>query len=122
MVAIHEALAKCCAGNPVFYKDVVDIHINPEIGADWQQRGQQKRAVTLGQNEKYYLAGALQSDTGKISYVGVNSKGSSIFICLLKNLKATYRQIERLRSLSIPTSSTKAVKRCAGWRQIRSSG
>jgi hypothetical protein len=38
MVAIHEALAKCSAENPVFY-DEVDIHLNPKIGADWQLRG-----------------------------------------------------------------------------------
>ncbi len=46
MAAIHEALAKCSAENPVFYEDEVDIHLNPKIGADWQLRGQQKRVVT----------------------------------------------------------------------------
>ncbi len=34
MAAIHEALAKCRAENPVFYEDEVDIHLNPKIGAD----------------------------------------------------------------------------------------
>lgn len=48
-----------------FYEDEVDIHLNPRIGADWQLRGQQKRIVTPGQNEKYYLAGALHSGMGK---------------------------------------------------------
>ncbi len=96
MVAIHEALAKCSAENPVFYEDEVDIHLNPKIGADWQLRGQQKRVVTPGQNEKYYLAGALHSGTGKVSYVGGNSKGSSLFIRLLKHLKATYRRAKTI--------------------------
>ena len=40
MAAIHEALAKCSAENPVFYEDEVDIHLNPKIAADWQLRGQ----------------------------------------------------------------------------------
>ncbi|MEJ0594268.1 IS630-like element ISSpu2 family transposase, partial [Klebsiella pneumoniae subsp. pneumoniae] len=96
MVAIHEALAKCSAENPVFYEDEVDIHLNPKIGADWQLRGQQKRVVTPGQNEKYYLAGALHSGTGKVSYVGGNSKGSCLFIRLLKHLKATYRRAKTI--------------------------
>lgn len=74
----------------LFYEDEVDIHLNPKIGADWQLRGQQKRVVTPGQNEKYYLAGALHSGTGKVSYVGGNSKSSTLFISLLKRLKATY--------------------------------
>ncbi len=43
-----------------------------KIGADWQLRGQQKRVVTPGQ-QKCYLAGALHSGTGKVSYVS-NSK------------------------------------------------
>ncbi|EBT5667961.1 IS630 family transposase [Salmonella enterica] len=96
MVAIHETLAKCCAENPVFYEDEVDIHLNPKIGADWQLRGQQKRVITPGQNEKYYLAGALHSGTGKVSYVGGNSKGSLLFISLLKHLKATYRRAKTI--------------------------
>ena len=77
MVTIYEALAKSSAGNPVYYEDELDIHLNPKIGPDWQLSGQQKRVVTPGRNEKYYLAGALHSGTGKVIYVGGNSKGSS---------------------------------------------
>ncbi|HHL5070620.1 TPA: IS630-like element ISEc33 family transposase, partial [Klebsiella quasipneumoniae] len=84
MAVIHKALDECSAEHPVFYEDEVDIHLNPKIGADWQLRGQQKRVVTPGQNEKYYLAGALHSGTGKVSYVGGNSKSSALFIALLK--------------------------------------
>ncbi|GDH29720.1 IS630 transposase [Escherichia coli] len=74
----------------------MDIHLHPKIGADWQLRGQQKRVVTPGQNEKYYLAGALHSGTGKVSYVGGNSKSSALFISLLKRLKATYRRAKTI--------------------------
>jgi len=70
----------------------VDIHLNPKIGADWQLRGQQKRVVTPGQNENYYLAGALHSGTGKVSNIGGNSKSLSLFIRNLKHLKATCRR------------------------------
>ena len=51
----------------MFYEDKVDIHLNPKIGAHWQRRGQQKWVITSSQNEKYYLAGALHSGTGKVS-------------------------------------------------------
>lgn len=77
MAAINVALASCSTEHPVFYEDEVDIHLNPKIGADWQLRGKQKRVATPGQNEKYYLAGALHSRTGKVSYVGGNSKNST---------------------------------------------
>lgn len=96
MAAINAALANCCAEHPVFYEDEVDIHLNPKIGADWQRRGQQKRVVTPGQNEKHYLAGALHAGTGRVSYVGSSSKSSALFISLLKHLKATYRRAKTI--------------------------
>ncbi len=65
MAAIHKALDECSAEHPVFYEDEVDIHLNPKIGADWQLHGQQKCVVTPGQNEKYYLAGALHCERAK---------------------------------------------------------
>lgn len=81
----------------MFYEDEVDIHLNPKIGANWQLRGQQKRVVPPGHNEKYYLTGgALHSGMGKVSYVGGNSKDSSLFISMLKHLKATYRRAKTI--------------------------
>ncbi|EBR5103395.1 hypothetical protein B2O45_25180, partial [Salmonella enterica] len=47
-------------------------------------------------NEKYYLAGALHSGTGKVSYVGGSSKSSALFISLLKHLKARYRRAKTI--------------------------
>lgn len=91
MAAIHDAPEKCSAEHSVFYEDEVDIHLNPGIGADWQFYGQQRRVVTPGQNEKYCLAGALHSGTGKASYTGGNGKSSVLCISLLKHLKATYQ-------------------------------
>lgn len=76
MAAIHKALDECNVEHPVFYEGEVDIHLNPKIGADWQLRGYQKRVITPGQNEKYYLAGALHRGTEKVSYVGGSSKSS----------------------------------------------
>lgn len=53
--------------------------------------------ITPGQNEMYYLAGALHSGTGKVSYVGGNSKSSALFIIsLLKHLKARYRRAKTI--------------------------
>ena len=96
MTATSVALTSCSPENPVFYEDEVDIHLNPKIGADWQLRGQPTRVVTPGQNEKYYLAGALHSGTCKVSYVGGARKGSSLFISLLKHLKAAYRRAKTI--------------------------
>lgn len=50
----------------VLYVDEVDIHLNPEIGPDWILPGLQKEMLTPGQNEKQYLAGALNARTGSL--------------------------------------------------------
>ncbi len=94
MAVIAETLALCSAEHPVFYEDEVDIHLNPKIGADSQLRCQQIQVVTPGRNEKYYLVGALHSGTGKISYVGGNSKYSGLFISLLNTLRARTPQAD----------------------------
>ena len=74
---------------PVIAKSM-GIYLNPKIGADWQVRGLLKREVTPGRNEKYYLARALHTGTGKVSHVGGNCKSLVLFINLLKHLKASY--------------------------------
>jgi len=70
----------------IFYEDEVDIHLNPKIGLDWMNRGTQKEVVTPGQNEKCYLAGALDARTGKLTWVGGTRKNSALFLELLKEL------------------------------------
>lgn len=96
MVAIADALEQCSVEHPVFYEYELDIHLNPKNGAEWPLREQQKRVVTPGQNEKYYLAGALHSGTGKVSYIRGSSKNSGLFINLLRHIKRTYRRTKTI--------------------------
>ncbi len=87
LAAISETLEQNCAVHPVFYEDEVDIDLNPQIGADWQKKGKQKRIPTPGKNEKHYLAGTLNAG----DYVSRTSKNSALFINMLRKLKRTYR-------------------------------
>jgi transposase len=74
------------------YEDEVDIHLNPKIGLDWMGRGQQKEAMTPGQNEKRYLAGAQDVRTGQIHWVEATQKNSYLFWDLLCKLTKVYAQ------------------------------
>jgi transposase len=74
------------------YEDEVDIHLNPKIGLDWMGLGQQKEAMTPGQNEKRYLAGAQDVRTGEIHWVEANQKNSYLFWDLLCKLTKVYAQ------------------------------
>ena len=96
LAAMREALENCCVDHPVFYQDEVDIHLNPKIGADWGFKGKQRKVATPGQNKKHYLAGALHSQTGQISYVGGERKTSDLFIALLEQLKGQYRRAKSI--------------------------
>ena len=72
------------------YEDEVDIHLNPKIGLDWMVKGQQKEVLTPGQNEKRYLAGALNAKTGELIWAESDSKNSLLFIQLLWKLHQRY--------------------------------
>lgn len=73
------------------YEDEVDIHLNPKLGLDWMVCGQQKAVLTPGQNQKRYLAGALDVRTGKLTWVEGERKTSLLFIQLLWRLTQRYR-------------------------------
>lgn len=75
-----------------FYEDEVDIHLNPKIGLDWMVQGQQKEVLTPGQNEKRYLAGALDVRTGVVIWVEGERKTSYLFLDLLDRLRRAYPQ------------------------------
>lgn len=80
----------------VFYADEVDIHLNPKIGLDWMVHGQQKKVLTPGQNEKRYLAGALNAATGELIWVEGEKKNSSLFILLLWELVVRHPQAKKI--------------------------
>lgn len=75
---------------PVLYSDEVDIHLNPKIGRDWMLPGQQRRVVTPGKNEKFYIAGALDVRTGKLHTTGAAHKNAALFCELLRQLDVFY--------------------------------
>lgn len=68
------------------YEDEVDMHLNPKIGRDGMVQGQQKKVLTPGKNEKRYLAGALNAQTGELLWVEGERKTSLLFLHLLWKL------------------------------------
>ena len=81
---------RASATEPVLYADEADVHLNPKIGRDWMLPGQQRRVVTPGKNEKFYLAGALDVRTGALHTTGLARKGAALFCELLRDLAKHY--------------------------------
>jgi transposase len=96
LAALKRLEARACADEPVLYSDEVDIHLNPKIGRDWMLRGHQRRVITPGKNEKFYLAGALDVRTGKLHTTGAARKNAALFGQLLWLLAGRYRRARRV--------------------------
>ena len=94
--AIARRLATLPAGEEAFYEDEVDIHLNPRIGRDWMLPGTQKTVLTPGQNQKHYLAGALNTRTGQVLRVGNGRKNSYLFLLLLRRLREAFPRTRKL--------------------------
>ena len=93
---LRQLLATLPRSEWAFYEDEVDVHLNPKIGLDWMGRGQQKEVATPGQNEKRYLAGALDVRTRVVLWVEGERKTSYLFLDLLDRLEREYPQAQRL--------------------------
>ena len=94
--AIRRLAKNAARDEVVLYSDEVDVHLNPKIGLDWMNRGQQKEVVTPGKNEKRYLAGALDSATGRLICVEGMRETSELFISLLARLAEEYPRAKRI--------------------------
>lgn len=88
--AIRRLRATLPRGHVAVYADEVDVHLNPKIGLDWMGYGQQKEVLTPGQNEKRYVAGAMDAKTGTLTWVDGERKNSVLFIALLRRLLKVY--------------------------------
>jgi transposase len=96
LAEIRRLEARASADEPVLYSDEVDIHLNPKLGRDWMLRGHQRRVVTPGKNQKFYLAGALDVRTGRLHTTGAERKNAALFCQLLWLLASRYRRARRI--------------------------
>lgn len=96
MKAINQALNNASESEPVFYVDEVDIDFNPRIGNCWSKQGKQTTIPTPGKNQKRYLAGALNAQTGKVIWVEWEKKNSDIFVLLMAELRKRYRSAKKI--------------------------
>jgi transposase len=96
MKAIEKALSTASVDHPVFYVDEADIDLNPRIGFGWMKKGEQTAVPTPGKNQKRYLAGALNAQTGHVVWVEWAKKNAEIFILLLAELGKRYRRAKSI--------------------------
>jgi transposase len=74
----------------LFFADELDIHLLPKVGYQWMPKGEQVQVLTPGTNDKRYLAGALDMQTGRIVHRVWWRKTHGLFLDLLQTLDRTY--------------------------------
>jgi hypothetical protein len=79
---------KCCEA--IVFADELDIHLLPKVGCAWMPKGTQLEVMTPGQNQKQYLAGALDLGTGTLHHCLGERKTNALFRDLLDVLEARY--------------------------------
>lgn len=72
------------------FADELDIHLLPKVGYAWMPKGSQLEVMTPGQNQKHYLAGALDLTTGTLHHCLGPRKTNALFRDLLTQLEARY--------------------------------
>jgi putative transposase len=84
---VYEQLRLCEA---LVFADELDIHLLPKVGYAWMPKGSQLEVMTPGQNQKHYLAGALDLPTGTLHHCVGPRKTNALFRDLLTQLDARY--------------------------------
>ena len=86
LAAIQTVLGNLPTGHAAVYLDEVDVHLNPKIGLDWMNHGKQKEVITPGTNDKRYLCGAMDANSGVLCWVKGEKKNSLLFVRMLRKL------------------------------------
>jgi putative transposase len=84
---VSEQLRRCEA---LVFADELDSHLLPKVGYAWMPQGSQLEVMTPGQNQKHYLAGALDLSTGTLHHCVGPRKTNALFRDLLTQLEARY--------------------------------
>jgi putative transposase len=84
---VFEQLKFCEA---LVFADELDIHLLPKVGCAWMPKGTQLEVMTPGQNQKHYLAGALELTTGTLHHCLGPRKTNALFRDLLTRLDERY--------------------------------
>jgi transposase len=93
----------------IVFADELDIHVLPTVGSAWMPKGTQVEVMTPGQNQKHYLAGALEPTTGTLHYTLGPRKTNALFRDLLTSLDARY-PAERYTRLYVVVDNYKIHK------------
>jgi putative transposase len=90
LARIRHTLATLEKRAVVLFADELDLHLLPKVGYQWMPQGTTVKLRTPGQNQKHYLAGALELKTGRMVHCVGGRKTNALFRALLDCLERWY--------------------------------
>jgi transposase len=97
LARIRHLIEQLRLGQSLYFADELDIPLLPKLGYQWMPKGTQLEVMTPGTNEKQYLAGALDFQTGQILHCTGPRKTNALFRELLARLdQRSGRQISKI--------------------------
>ena len=79
-------------GWTLVYGDESDVSLNPLLGRVWHRKGKSYQVTGAGKNYKVHVFGALNTKTGRVTYLIFRRKRSVEFLEFLKHLLKQYRR------------------------------
>jgi DDE superfamily endonuclease/Winged helix-turn helix len=76
----------------LLFADDLALHLLPKVGSPWLPKGETVKLVTPGQNQKHYLAGALEPRTGRLLHCTSTRQTTALFRALRDRLEWLYPQ------------------------------
>jgi putative transposase len=90
LARIRSTLATLAKRAVVLFADALDLPLLPKVGYQWMPQGTTVKLVTPGQNQKHYLAGALELKTGRMGHCVDGRKTNALCRALLDCLERRY--------------------------------
>jgi putative transposase len=88
LARIRYVFEQLTLGEAMVCADELDMALLPKVGCAWMPKGTQLEVMTPGQNQKHYLAGALDPTTGTLFHCLGPRKTNALFRDLLTALEA----------------------------------
>jgi DDE superfamily endonuclease len=98
------------------FADELELPLLPKVGAQWTPRGQRLEIVTPGQDQRCYLAAALDFRTGQLIHRTGAKKNRFLFLDLLRALDRIYPGVS-FRRVYVVADNSKSDHR--GGRTLR---
>ncbi len=99
----------------VRFADELDMHLLPKVGSPWRPKSATVKLVTPGQNQKQYLAGAVDPKTGRIMHCTSTRQTNLLFRALLDRLAWLYPKAQGAKvSVVVDNSIEVSPRLCRG--------